>query len=141
MGCDIHVHTEVKINGEWRHWGAPSVSRNYSLFEKMAGVRGEVSNAIVAPRGLPSDITFETRFDFGPDEDPRDFWHSASWLSAHEIGKLSDWWDKETEERGGYKGIESEFGYLMGNGWNVEKYPNDHPQGVQDARWVFWFDN
>lgn len=62
MGCDIHLHTEVKINGVWHHMGAPSVPRNYRLFAKMAGVRG-IETPIAEPRGLPGDATLLTRRD------------------------------------------------------------------------------
>ncbi len=130
MGCNIHVHTEVKINGKWRHWGTPSIERRYGLFEKMAGVRGEIKNAISPPKGLPEDITFETKFDY-------DWWggdmHSASWLSIEEIKKLYEWWMKLNPLT---EFIENQFGYCMGNGW--DSLPNDD---IEDARWVFWFDN
>ena len=127
MGCDIHVHTECKIQGVWRHWGAPSVDRWYELFEKMAGVRGDIKNAIAAPKGLPKDVTFETLFDY-------EWWgggmHSESWLSLEEIRELYKWW--ETRQSGP---IESQFEYLMGNSW-IEPQ-----EGIEDVRWVFWFDN
>jgi hypothetical protein len=139
MGCDIHVHTEVKINGQWHHWGQPSVSRFYALFEKMAGVRGDEENAIAPLRGLPEDATFETKFDnehWGADG------HSHSWLTGEEADQLGEWYMAETKEHATCgKFIESEFGYLFGNGWNVKRYPDDYPKGVEDARWVFWFDN
>lgn len=48
MGCDIHLHQEVKINGEWHHYRLAEMPRNYEVFEKMAGVRGDVKNAIAA---------------------------------------------------------------------------------------------
>ncbi len=37
MGCDIHLHTEVKIANVWHRYGCPSVDRNYRVFAKMAG--------------------------------------------------------------------------------------------------------
>lgn len=27
MGCDIHLHIEVKINGAWEHYATPRVDR------------------------------------------------------------------------------------------------------------------
>lgn len=59
MGCDIHLHQEVKIGGEWHHYREQSVSRNYALFAKMAGVRnyGLTVTPIDEPRGIPDDAT------------------------------------------------------------------------------------
>jgi hypothetical protein len=128
MGCDIHLHTEVKIEGKWRHWGNPDIDRWYALFEKMAGVRGELSNAISAPKGLPEDMTFETKFAY-------DWWgggmHSESWLNAEEIAKLCKWWRENTSEC-----LEHMFGYVIGSDWDVIRDTE-----IEDIRWVFWFDN
>ena len=49
MGCDIHAHFEIKVDGEWLHYSQANINRNYRLFEKMAGVRGENKNAISLP--------------------------------------------------------------------------------------------
>ena len=144
MGCDIHLHIEVKIDGEWHHYGCPSISRRYSLFGKMAGVRGyEDTIPIALPRGIPSDATKLTKFDYkkwGPDA------HSASFLDSREIDELERWATKEK----GWKGkndmtgwwMEDEFGYLFGNSFaGFSRYPEDRPKGLEDVRFVFWFDN
>lgn len=57
MGCDIHAHIEVMINERWHHYSVPRIKRRYALFEKIAGVRGDVCNAIVPPRGIPHDLS------------------------------------------------------------------------------------
>lgn len=138
MGCDIHLHTEVKINGKWEHLGHPSITRNYALFEKMAGVRGDVKNAITPPRGLPEDATFLTKFhnDY-MDSDG----HSHSWLNSNELGELTKWFESKSNQLGRFEYLEKEFGYVFGNGWNVPKSPKDYPSGVEDTRAIFWFDN
>ena len=95
MGCDIHCHAEVKINGKWEHYSTPQFERNYRIFEKMAGVRGDEENAISAPKGLPEDCSVVTMLDsrrWGADG------HSHSWLSADEIRQLSEW-SRVTHER------------------------------------------
>jgi len=89
MGCDIHAHAEVRINGKWEHYSDLHIKRNYELFARMANVRnhGDVE-PISEPRGIPEDATFLTKFDFarwGIDA------HSASWLSGVEIECLGDW--------------------------------------------------
>lgn len=136
MGCDIHVHTEVKINGKWEHVGNPNVSRNYQLFAKMAGVRGD-EPAIVEPRGFPPDASFLTRFDYEHDGSDA---HTPSWLTGEEIDLLDEWYRAKYNSSTRYTYIEDEFGFLFGNGWNVKRYPNYQPKGVEDSRWVFWFD-
>lgn len=107
MGCDIHAIWQVQRG---RYWcDVPSEykeGRNYALFERLAGVRGEVENAISAPRGLPpdfdiadksasiyheidSDEALDAAFDhlgFGSVRITK--WmgdHSHSWLMAGEI--------------------------------------------------------
>jgi hypothetical protein len=87
MGCDIHAHSEIKIDGTWHHLSALSINRNYKLFEKMAGVRGDPANAIAAPRGLPTDAAFLTHF-------AAELWNgdgrTHSWLTAAEVCEVGD---------------------------------------------------
>ena len=145
MGCDIHAHGEVKINGEWHHWNQPNISRWYALFARMAGVRNfrgeDYIEPISKPRGIPEDATFLTKFDCKR-------WgvggHSHSWLSGEELDLLETWADierKRYEPDRFYNLCHHAIGYIFSNGWNVKKYPNDYPKGVEDARLVFWFDN
>ena len=65
MGCDLHLHTEVKINGKLHHYGSHRPHRNYDLFAKMANVRNydEEIEPISLPKGLPEDITELTKYD------------------------------------------------------------------------------
>lgn len=147
MGCDIHAHLEVKINGTWYHATMPRIQRSYSLFSRMANVRNVTKNdpgyiePISEPRGLPSDITFLTKFhsDY-MDSDG----HSHSYLNCKELSELIEWYDNKKKDylNGEYFSWEMDkLGFLFGNGWNVQKYPNDFPKGVEDTRIVFWFDN
>ena len=144
MGCDIHLYGEIKVNGQWLLYTQPNVDRCYAMFEKMAGVTGDVRKAIAPPRGLPADISSATRFcaDYdGPDG------HSHSWLSSDEILELVEWCERELKPyRAKFMNrwdFESETGsYLFGNSWaGFKKYPGDRPKGVEDVRFVFWFDN
>ncbi len=139
MGCDIHLHTEVKIGGQWYHYSAPSMGRNYHVFAKMCGVRNDPDWGITpitsGPRGLPEDASFLTRFasdEYGPNG------HSRSYLTASEIAELEAYMETLY---GPF--IESKsWGYLFGNSWGgFTKYPGDSPDGLEDVRFVFWFDN
>ena len=143
MGCDIHLHEEVKIKGKWHHYGIARCRRNYRLFAKMADVRNLLTHItpIAQPRGIPKNATELTKFDnkkWGVDG------HSHSWIGAKEIKELKEWYEKNH-----YPGekvepwwFEDEFGYLFGNGWDgFIKYPEDYSKDVEDIRFIFWFDN
>lgn len=150
MGCDIHLHTEVKIGGVWLHYGCPDVTREYKVFAKMAGVRNREYcpfTPLASPRGMPSNASALTRFAckaYGVDG------HSHSWLGAKEISQLVDFIDDDLKLAGhlGHVGFWSceNFGYFFGNTWEgFWKYSDDNnsgtPNGVEDVRFVFWFDN
>jgi hypothetical protein len=143
MGCDIHAHTEIKINGIWHHLSELRISRDYALFTRMANIR-RYSDEIIAisdPRGLPEDLSFLTKFiraDYGIDG------HSDSWLSAAEVANLGTWMEARHKE---IKPTEHWYcelviGFIFGNSWNMfTQYPEKLPLGVEDGRMVFWFDD
>lgn len=139
MGCDIHVCVEIKKDGKWLFYNQPSVNRHYQLFEKMAGVRGEKSEAIALPRGFPDDVSETTKLccdEWAPEA------HSASWLSSKEIAVLEKWYE---ELMGDHHCFNKQFGYLFGHGfaWFAE-HPDEregYPKWLEDVRLVFWFDN
>lgn len=147
MGCDIHLHIEIKLEGVWQHYGCPQIPRIYHLFGKMAGVRDHTVDPITEKKGLPPDITLVTHADYFGSTDPkaketRDNWHSESWLNKSEIEQLSKWLD---EEMGGIqyeRDLEHNIlhSYLFGNAfWGDSEFK---PRGiVEDVRFVFWFDN
>lgn len=142
MGCDIHLHVEIKLNGKWEHWNHPYIVRNYSLFAKMAGVRAYCNEVepISKPRGLPGDISVVTKFD-------ADCWkndgHSHSWLNAVEAGEVQEWFEKRFKNECQHPPL---FGYVFGNDVHtIVKHPGDCEdlvaKGFSDVRIVFWFDN
>jgi diadenosine tetraphosphatase ApaH/serine/threonine PP2A family protein phosphatase len=142
MGCDIHVHTEIKINGVWHHANQLRFERNYNLFARMAGVRNynDKIKPIAQLRGLPDDATVFTRFD-------ADRWgidgHSHSWLGAAEVAGLGVWMEAEHAKHSQeYWYCEIVIGYVFGSGWDAFTEHREYlPKGVEDARLVFWFDN
>ncbi len=142
MGCDIHLHQEVKINGKWQHYGTPDIGRNYRLFALLADVRNDSGIVpISTPRGLPEDITELTKFirdDYGTDG------HSDSYIDAEEIASLKDDYEKVKYTGGdvGWRWESDKFGYFFGNDWSgFIKYPEERTKGLEDIRFVFWFDN
>lgn len=144
MGCDIHLHTEVKINGQWLHYSNPSIDRNYALFAKMADVRNWQTSEIKPisyPKGLPDDCSFLTQLD-------SDKWdtdgHSHSWLSAAEIKVLFNFIDNREKEffaNGAWRFERQNFGYCFGNSWGHFYEEKEYFGLIEDIRFVFWFDN
>ena len=64
MGCDIHCYIEYKDGDSFNDFGGRiNPGRNYEMFELMAGVRGEVANALIEPRGMPQDAGSSARYD------------------------------------------------------------------------------
>ena len=147
MGCDIHLHIEVKINQEWEHWSSPAVPRCYPLFNKLAGVRGydTTEKPIAQPRGLPTDMTVPTLAAF--DWEKADA-HHTSWIGRDEIGVLEKWIRTElvkTWAGGDYICLEQHFlhSYCCGNGFAGIGYDDgtSYPKNITDVRFIFWFDN
>ena len=150
MGTDIHLHTEVKINGKWEHHSNPSIRRRYGLFSFMADVRNvhpSCEDYIVPlskPKGLPEDISIVTKVDY----DHRSDHFAPSWLDAQEIGLLEKWMARHSQE------LVWEFeswGFLFGNSWagflnwkehpeEYDDYTDEYPPEIEDIRFVFWFD-
>ena len=143
MGCDIHAHSELKIEGKWYHLDSLNIDRNYALFAKMADVRNnwDKFEPISKPKGLPKDASFMTKFlcaEYGSDG------HSHSYLTSKEFMKLSEWAKEHWGEFwAGHKFYSPDhFGYLFG--YSYEEFftnRNDMPKELDDFRFVFWFDN
>lgn len=130
MGVDITLHIEVKIAGRWEHYGRSPDFRDYALFSLMG--KGWDGPPIVAPRGLPSDVNPVTLAAHRDDCD-----YGPSWLSSQEVAELVrrhtpqrttrpvEWWPSDY------------FGYLFhSDSWTEVELP----AGVEDFRFVFWFD-
>lgn len=145
MACDIHLHIELKINDEWEHYAHPDITRWYELFGKMAGVRDESIEPISEPKGLPDNLSVITKINY-------DYWecdaHSMSWFNADEIGLLADWLTEKDIKAEGFSldnYLEDSIlhTYLFGNSFaGLNKWKEDYKiPGLQDVRFIFWFDN
>lgn len=148
MGCDIHIHVEVRCNGRWEHYACPRVEPWYALFGIMAGVRIEV-DPIVPPKGVPDDMSLITRLDY---EMRKAGIHTPSWFNEDEIDQLVEWlkekekeapkdylWDDYQLEAGILRGT-----YMFGNRLTGHKHHPDcqyMPKECDAVRLVFWFDN
>lgn len=140
MGCDIHLHSEIMVNGVWHHHNKAQIERSYLLFSKMANVRneGEV-DPITLPKGLPENVTFSTNLYL--QKSPEDY-HSHSWLNAEEIKELFQWFDEQTNPFFERRRMNLMFGYLFGGSFgDFLRFKSDFPEYVEDIRFIFWFDN
>lgn len=151
MGCDIHLHVEIQYKGEWIHFSAPHVDRNYWLFGVLAAVLvGD--KPLTEPKGLPADISLTTKIDY---EYRRYAFHTPSWLNEEEIMELEDRlrekYDQDSITNPAISGAEYdlEIGvlnktYFYGNslvGWKRSGNGRGAPDDVEGIRLVFWFDN
>lgn len=87
MGCDIHMMIEyanVDTQDGQPYWssmgGQYNPGRDYSMFELLAGVRGDEDKAIVQPRGLPEHKSWQANDYY----DGSDDLHSHTWLTLEE---------------------------------------------------------
>lgn len=152
MGCDIHFHIEVKINGHWEHYACPRIVRDYDTFAYMANVRNyNHIEYLSKPKGLSSDLSVITKLHYVQMHEDA---HSASWLDLNEIKKLDIFLkklaaeDPHTQNKAYFleynfthcclfRNWFSEFGL---SGEETEE-DLDFPQELEDVRFVFWFDN
>lgn len=137
MGCDIHPHFEIKVDGKWLHYSKPLVERDYKLFGKMAGVRNEYIDTIVESKGLPDNLSKVTELDHSTRGSEV---HDESWFNANEIEELFEFHRSISHES--YMPEFNHWGFLFGHGWDgFKKYNDDYPDFIEDIRLVFWFDN
>jgi hypothetical protein len=145
MGCDIHVHVEVKIKGKWLHYGVYFVERNYLLFAILAGVRNyDKVLPFVEPRGIPKDVSDLTLFDWERSETD---WHTPSYINDREVEALNARLlaAKAIKHPDTISDCLKGF-YLFGNNMDsYVQYPEDGKRlfgmGYEASRIVFWFDN
>lgn len=147
MGCDIHLHVEVKVKGRWYHYDNPYVDRRYGLFAKLGNVRNYGGIAPISlPRGLPEDVSVVTQLDAAVWGDGA---HSHSWITSAEIAEVVEWGEKErsVEDKADRFDSSRIFGYFFNSTYEAfTKYPQDWKRyrqegGLEDVRFVFWFDN
>lgn len=150
MGCSIHFHTEVKINGTWHHHAEARIQRNYPVFAKMANVRnaGNIIIPLSLPKGIPPDATDLTKFQYKAWEADA---HSPSWLNPTEITELHRWIEtfgqnefwKDEFLPSPKQWIDNNFPTFNGYHLHEELLNNEYYKntGLEDVRYIFWFDN
>jgi hypothetical protein len=135
MGCDIHPHIEIKFEGRWEHYSTPQLPRHYALFERIAGVRGDLSAAIRPPSGIPDDLSAVTAAIWRLENH---HCHTPTWLGWDDFIALLEWCDTNATGqawRGEYN--HKHWPYLFGNQFDRQSMP----AVIEDVRFVCWFDN
>lgn len=171
MGCDIHAYLEYSNNGKnWVSLTDGAGMRNYTMFEIMAGVRGDSLTAF-KPKGLPEgnlSWTAERAYwlNVAPDSNP-DYAEWDGWTSKENAHR----WVEEGRSSPEFKdGVLDRVTHpdLHSHSWLtsaelslcIEKYKSSYPEfrpphdfvamlGAMQAieangghsRLVFWFDN
>ncbi len=100
MGCDIHMHVEIRENNEWHYFQGEHFSlsdwekeytgqskgnvpfdwRHYKMFAFLAGVRGTLTPIKEATYSLPEDVSDAVKNEWDDDNG-----HSISYLTAREL--------------------------------------------------------
>jgi len=120
MGCDIHMHLQVKHKDDtgWAYVPCPMegsfewrINRWYGDFGALAAVRNDPKPGTIMPRGLPEDFS---RYELSEDD------HTPSWMTFDEI-----------------MAIRHEWGCGMSRLIAVMRMYDEK----LDTRIVFWFDN
>ena len=136
MGASIHMHIEVKKDGRWHHYSAPSILRDSLFFDLVAGLSGNLS-PIVPLKGLPDDMSGLTMKCYVQDAKDHMRLHHHGWLSSEELQKLQKQLrilrpnapTLETDLEESYFHC-----YIRGNAVSSH-------QGFDDSRLIFWFSN
>lgn len=136
MGAEIHMHIEVKKDGQWHHYSAPSILRDPLFFDLVAGISGNML-PIVPLKDLPGDMSGLTQECYVLDAKDHIRLHHQGWLSSEELHTLQ----KQLRIlRPDAKALETDLEetyfhcYIRGNAISSHK-------GFDDSRLVFWFSN
>lgn len=141
MGCDIHAHIEVKLDGVWHHYSCPPLQRSYKVFSRICGVRNGVIGMpyyvqpITEPRGLPDDLSEVTKQIYLFEEQDS---HTPSWLSGNELDELIQWVEQSESvnyDSNLYNFQHKQIGYFNGNMFG------EIPSPFEETRFICWFDN
>ncbi len=135
MGATIHMHIEVKKDGQWQQYSAPSIFRDGQFFDLLAGIYG-VDFPVVPLKGLPDDLSSLTQYCY--ELDTKSYRpHHQGWLSSDELQQLQR---RLLELNPAVHpldvDLEVSYFHCYINGGSVASH-----QGFEDSRLIFWFDN
>ena len=135
MSTSIHMHIEVKKDGQWQHYSAPSMLREGQFFDLLAGIYG-IDTPVVPVKGLPNDMSGITQYCYEMDSEsycP----HHQGWLSSAELRLLQQRLRDLNPAMDPFDvDLEGVFFHCYINGNAVSSH-----QGFEDSRLIFWFDN
>ena len=150
MGCDIHPFLEAKIQGKWIYIGNVLSYRNYVLFNKLSGVRGD---------GIPFFPSFQIDAELSKEvkEELEGWGNDAHSLTVCYAEKLKEFCEKYApnltkEEFEGLraKGLREKNDEMKWQEWWgsagycvewLEMMQQLIMCGCEDARVILWYDN
>lgn len=145
MGTDITAFVEVKIGDAWHVYSSPRIRRNYALFSRMAGVRGD-ETPIIQPRELPDNASIVVQIAHSRAKASY-FSCVTSWFDKSQIRTLVEWAEQHIDTEDGttlpsrWVGLweHEQLGYITGNA--IYGVPGEgYPAEFTDVRLIFWFD-
>lgn len=142
MGCDIHFHTEVKVNGRWEHYNQVDVDRDYWFFSLLCGVREEGNAEPFL--GKPNNIMPEDANSLTKTLLDMEWMHSLCTFDSDMIKKFREHFEEHIDDKPRFsvnprsKFLTYYVGYIDGNCWSDEW---SMPEWVEDYRWIFAFDS
>lgn len=171
MGADIHCYVEtasglLNKDGEetwWSFCGRVNPGRDYAMFGILASVRNDPDTAMIAPRGLPKNIGWQTADDafMRVDDKHEEEQGYCSRACAEKYIEHGSWYRDEKKEQVSHPDWHS-HSWMTPEEWAlaIDTYVTNHPnfqldteyfvlaammntfvQHGKKARIVFWFDN
>lgn len=142
MGCNAHVHIEVKKNEKWYHFAAPDVRRDYFVYAAMAGERLEDLPQCIQKRicpaaeshEMPNDISEVTEICYKQDGEAYHL-HNVSVITAEGLHRLQQNLNELNALPRSYDLEEDIFHTYVGGNTLAQH------QGWDDLRVILWFDN
>jgi len=148
LGADLHSSMEVLFDGKWFFVGALPSRRNYQLFGKLSGVRGDDGPFFEESSELPEDVCQEIKDDYeawGSDA------HSLTVIDYKDLEAFCDYFQKPSLNWCKLTAKER-------NSWSDKKQYDKHcaasyvvdwlffarklmSVGAGDVRVVIWYDN
>lgn len=146
MSVSMKFHAEVKINGVWNHYTTKKINNELGLYQALDVDMELDSIEVIIPqsKGLPNDLCQLTLFDKNLYER---YCFGHSWMNSDEIALLYKWIDSESKEKedGEYASCYGRigayyFGYLFGYDWSSFLANDIDIDGIEDVRFIYWFE-
>lgn len=138
MGCDIHGHIEVELNGKWEHYNTLNIGRDYILFGVLSGVRSSETPLFHTLPTIPNNCSEITKKEY-------EYWendaHSITVLSAQDFNKLVRHLKTNYPRLYDDSYFEREFMRVTSVEYSIYAQAWLDEGLYEDMRYIFWYDN